>query len=58
MADAKSDPLPEPDRLEGAPHPRETQVLFGHSAPEAEFLAAFTTGRLHHAWMLTGHTGR
>ncbi len=57
MADAKSDPLPEPDRLEGAPHPRETQVLFGHAPQEAEFLAAFTSGRLHHAWMLTGPKG-
>jgi DNA polymerase III subunit delta' len=54
MADAKSDPLPEPDRLEGAPHPRATQALFGHAAQEADFLAAFTTGRLHHAWMITG----
>jgi DNA polymerase III subunit delta' len=56
MADPK-DPLPEPDRLEGAPHPRETQVLFGHSGPEAELLRSFSTGKLHHAWMLTGPKG-
>ena len=54
---AATDPLPEPDRLEGAPHPRETQVVFGHSDREAEFLRAFNTGRLHHAWMLTGPKG-
>jgi len=24
------DALPEPDRIEGAPHPRETAQLFGH----------------------------
>lgn len=54
---AATDPLPEPDRLEGAPHPRETRVLFGHAAQEAEFLRAFTSGRLHHAWMLTGPKG-
>lgn len=54
---AEKDPLPEPDRLEGAPHPRETRVLIGHAAQEAEFLRAFTSGRLHHAWMLTGPKG-
>ncbi|MGL4238225.1 DNA polymerase III subunit delta' [Tabrizicola sp.] len=52
-----AEPLPEPDRLEGAPHPRETGTLFGHAGPEAEFLAAFTSSRLHHAWMLTGLKG-
>jgi DNA polymerase-3 subunit delta' len=54
---AATDPLPEPDRLEGAPHPRETRVLFGHPQAEAEVLRAFTSGRLHHAWMLTGPKG-
>ncbi|MES2539503.1 MAG: DNA polymerase III subunit delta' [Pseudomonadota bacterium] len=54
---AATDPLPEPDRLEGAPHPRETRHLFGHPQAEAEFLRAFTSRRLHHAWMLTGPKG-
>lgn len=54
---AAADPLPDPDRLEGAPHPRETGTLFGHAGAEAEFLQAFTSGRLHHAWMLTGPKG-
>jgi DNA polymerase-3 subunit delta' len=54
---AMTDPLPEPDRLEGAPHPRETRLLYGHQAQQAEFLQAFTSGRLHHAWMLTGPRG-
>ncbi|MBN8630670.1 MAG: DNA polymerase III subunit delta' [Rhodobacterales bacterium] len=54
---AATDPLPEPDRLEGAPHPRETQVLYGHAAQQDEFLRTFNTGRLHHAWMLTGPKG-
>lgn len=57
MAEPKPDTLPEPDRLEGAPHPRETQVLFGHAAAETDFLHAFTSGRLHHAWMITGPRG-
>jgi DNA polymerase-3 subunit delta' len=54
MAD---DTLPEPDRIEGAPHPRETPRLFGHAAARAEFLAAFNAGRLHHAWLITGPRG-
>ncbi len=54
---AATDPLPDPDRLEGAPHPRVTGHLFGQPEAEAEFLQAFTSGRLHHAWMLTGPKG-
>ncbi len=52
-----AEPLPDPDRLEGAPHPRETRTLFGHGPQTAEFVAAFTSGRLHHAWMITGPKG-
>lgn len=54
-----SDPaeLPEPDRLPGAPHPRETAQLFGQARAEADFLEAYTTGRLHHGWLLTGLRG-
>ncbi len=54
MAD---DPLPEPDRLPGAPHPRDTLRLYGQGAAEAEVLAAHAGGRMHHAWMLTGPRG-
>ncbi|WP_225026054.1 DNA polymerase III subunit delta' [Xinfangfangia pollutisoli] len=54
---AATDPLPEPDRLAGAPHPRDTARVFGQAAAEAEFLDAFRQGRLHHAWMLTGARG-
>lgn len=54
---ASTDPLPEPDRLEGAPHPRETGTLFGHAAQEDAFLQAFRSGRVHHAWMITGAKG-
>ena len=49
--------LPDPDRVEGAPHPRDTPVLFGHAAAEAEFLTAFASDRLHHGWLLTGPHG-
>jgi DNA polymerase-3 subunit delta' len=48
---------PEPDRLPGAPHPRETARLFGQEAAEAGFLEAFASGRLHHGWLITGPRG-
>jgi DNA polymerase III subunit delta' len=47
----------ESDRLEGAPHPRETLALVGHAAQEAVVLEALATGRLHHAWLLGGPEG-
>lgn len=49
--------FPEPDRVEGAPHPRETNRLFGQAEAEAAFLEAFNAGRLHHAWLITGPRG-
>lgn len=48
---------PEPDRIEGAPHPRETQRLIGQDQAQASFLDALAAGRLHHAWLLTGPLG-
>lgn len=48
---------PEPDRIAGAPHPRDTARLFGQEAAEAGFLEAFNSGRLHHGWLLTGPRG-
>lgn len=48
---------PEPDRVAGAPHPRETRTLIGHRAAEDTFLDAFNAGRLHHGWMITGPRG-
>ena len=53
----EAEDLPEADRAEGAPHPRETLALFGHDAAEAAFLDAFTSGRMHHAWLITGPKG-
>jgi DNA polymerase-3 subunit delta' len=46
-----------PDQIEGAPHPRETLKLFGQDAAEQTFLEAYATGRLHHAWLITGPRG-
>ena len=51
------DEVPEPDCLDGAPHPRETQQVFGHGAAEADFLKAFNANKLHHAWLITGPKG-
>jgi DNA polymerase-3 subunit delta' len=48
---------PEPDRVPGHPHPRETRCLFGQEAAEQGFLAAWAEDRLHHAWLLRGPRG-
>lgn len=48
---------PEPDRIEGAPHPRETATLFGQDAAQAQLLAALAGDRLHHGWLLAGPRG-
>ena len=48
---------PRPDQTLGAPHPRETLRLIGQSGAEADFLAAYTSGRLHHGWLLHGPRG-
>lgn len=49
--------LPEPDRLTGAPHPRETARVIGQAHAEQAFLTAYNSGRLHHGWLLTGPRG-
>ncbi|KMK67742.1 DNA polymerase III subunit delta' [Puniceibacterium sp. IMCC21224] len=54
----KDDPtLPEADRVEGAPHPRETPHMIGQQAAERAFLEAYGAERLHHGWLLTGPQG-
>ena len=49
--------LPEPDRLGDFKHPRETNVLYGHNHAEEALFDAFMSGRMHHAWLLTGPKG-
>ncbi len=49
--------LPEPDRVPGAPHPRETTQILGHHDAVHGFLDAFNSGRLHHAWLISGPKG-
>jgi len=48
---------PEPDRVPGHPHPRETRRLFGQQTAEQGFLTAWGEDRLHHAWLLRGPRG-
>lgn len=55
MSDDES--IPEPDAIAGALHPRHTPQLFGQEAAEAAFLDAYTSDRLHHAWLITGPRG-
>ena len=52
-----TDTPPEPDRAPGAPHPRDTLRLIGQDAAEQDFLEAYTSGRLHHAWLISGPAG-
>lgn len=52
-----SDDTPQPDRIDGAPHPRETQRLFGQDIAQQTFLAAYNSDKLHHAWLLSGPRG-
>ena len=39
------------------PHPRTNPYLKGHDASEAVLLDAFNSGRMHHAWLITGPKG-
>lgn len=47
----------EADRLEGFPHPRMTERLYGHAAAERALAAVFASGRLHHGWLIAGPPG-
>jgi len=54
---AEIEEFPESDRAPGCPHPRETFDLIGHIDAEKRFLTAQSSGRLHHAWLITGTPG-
>ncbi len=49
--------VPEADRLEGFPHPRETAVLFGQKTAERTLAESLASGSMHHGWLLTGARG-
>jgi len=48
---------PEADREGDLPHPRRVYELFGQDAALADAERALTSGRMHHAWMITGPKG-
>ena len=45
------------DQIEGYPHPKMTQQLFGHQFAEQEFISCFKSNKLHHSWLITGEKG-
>jgi len=57
MSKAPFEPIPESDVFAGAPHPRWAARLVGHGAAETEMLAAYSEGRLAHAWLIAGREG-
>lgn len=58
MVDLPADTAPpEADCIPDLPHPRHAERVIGHAGAEAELLAAFNTGRMHHAWLLSGPQG-
>ena len=38
-------------------HPRQNSDLEGHGIAENQLINAWTTGRLHHAWLISGRKG-
>ena len=49
--------IPESDRLGQFPHPREVSRLAGQEKAEQALFDAFMSGRMQHAWLLTGPKG-
>ncbi|HEX5778772.1 MAG TPA: DNA polymerase III subunit delta' [Xanthobacteraceae bacterium] len=49
--------MEEADRLDGAPHPRETKSLYGHDDAEVSLLTAWNVGRFPHALLIGGPEG-
>jgi DNA polymerase-3 subunit delta' len=45
------------DETDEAPHPRETALLFGHTAAENALLTAYRSGRMPHGVLVTGPKG-
>ena len=52
-----TDPDTESDQQPGCLHPRERYDLFGHETAETEFANAWSSGKMHHAWLITGPRG-
>ena len=57
ILDSPDSEFPEADRFAEAPHPAAMLSLVGHTAAEAEILGAIASGRMHHAWLISGEPG-
>lgn len=57
MVEGEADRYPEADRFADFPHPRETFEVLGQDAAERTLAQAFESGRMPHAWLLTGPDG-
>ena len=57
MREITTPEYPEADRAPGCAHPRESYGLIGHQAAEGQFISAKDSGRLHHAWLISGPKG-
>ncbi len=57
MARGDVEPNPDATRLADFAHPRETFELHGHRDAEAAVLDAWSHGKMHHAWLITGPKG-
>jgi DNA polymerase-3 subunit delta' len=54
---ADTDAIPLPDCIEGATHPAQTPDLYGQEAAQSILIDALGSGRMHHAWLLSGPEG-
>jgi DNA polymerase-3 subunit delta' len=52
-----SDDAIPPDQEPGSSHPRTVHELFGHVEAEQAMADSLTSGRSHHAWLITGPKG-
>ncbi|WP_036257427.1 DNA polymerase III subunit delta' [Methylocapsa aurea] len=51
------DAIPEADRFDTTPHPREATRLFGHAEAEKDLLDSYRAGHLPHAFIIGGPPG-
>ncbi|MGZ5960849.1 MAG: DNA polymerase III subunit delta' [Rhizomicrobium sp.] len=54
---ARSEEVPETDRIEGFPHPRETTCLVGQDTALSRVSRAIRSGRPPQAWLISGPPG-
>lgn len=45
------------DQIEGIPHPAQNSKVTGHGKTSSILLEQYASGRMHHAWLLTGPRG-